>query len=52
MTYTITVKLTAPPGQAIGIKEHIAMELERFGPCRVVDIRGEQPEQTRLEELT
>lgn len=48
MTYTITVKLTAPPGQAIGIKEHMAMELERFGPCRVVEVREEQPEQMKI----
>ena len=49
MTYTITVKLSAPAGQAIGIKEHLKMVLEPFGDCRVVDIREEQPEQIRME---
>jgi hypothetical protein len=46
---TITIKVNAPAGQAIGIKEQIAMELERFGDVRVVNItddseveRGEQ----------
>lgn len=48
MNYIITVKLTAPAGQVIGIKECLAMELERFGPCRVVDIREEQPEQLKI----
>lgn len=47
MVYTLTVELIAPPGQAIGIKEHLAMELERFGPCRVVDIR-EEPEEEQI----
>lgn len=50
MRYTITIKVNAPPGQAIGIKEHLAMVLEPFGDCRVVDIREEQPEQMRMEE--
>lgn len=49
MIYTITVKLKAPPGQAIGIKECVAMELERFGFCRVVEIREEpEEEQCRM----
>ena len=48
MTYTITVKLSAPAGQAIRIKEHLAMELERFGPCRVVEIREDPVEQMKM----
>jgi hypothetical protein len=38
---TITIKVNAPSGQAIGIKEHIAMELERFGDVRVVSIEDD-----------
>lgn len=44
----ITIKVDAPPGQAIGIKEHLAMLLEPFGDCRVVEVREELPEQMRL----
>lgn len=35
---TITIKVNAPSGQAIGIKEQIAMALEKFGDVRVVKI--------------
>ena len=38
---TITLKVNAPAGQAIGIKEHLAMELERFGDVRVVSIEDD-----------
>lgn len=44
----ITIKVNAPAGQAIGIKEHLAMMLERFGDVRVVDIREEAPEQMKI----
>lgn len=46
---TIMIKVNAPAGQAIGIKEHLAMVLEKFGDTQVVSIqddtaqsRGEQ----------
>lgn len=35
---TIRIEVNAPAGMAIGIKEDIAMYLERFGDCRVVEI--------------
>lgn len=44
----ITIKVDAPAGQAIGIKEDIATYLERFGDAQVVDIREEKPEQMNL----
>ena len=47
---TITIKVDAPPGQAIGVKEHLAMCLEQFGDTTVVDIREDGPEQIRLTE--
>lgn len=44
----ITLHVDAPAGQAIGIKEDLAMYLERFGDVRVVDIKEELPEQMKL----
>lgn len=46
---TITIKVNAPPGQAIGVKEHLAMCLERFGDVRVVSIKEDnRPEQMQI----
>ena len=46
---TITIKVNAPPGQAIGIKEHLAMCLEKYGDTRVVSIvEDDRPEQMRI----
>ena len=45
---TMIFKVNAPSGQAIGIKEQIAMELEKFGDVRVVKIEETKPEQGRL----
>lgn len=47
---TITCKVNAPPGQAIGIKEELAMYLERYGDCRVVRITEDAPAQMRFED--
>lgn len=49
----ITVQVDALKGQAIGIKEQIAQDLERFGDTRVVSVQVVQPEyrQMRLDEL-
>jgi hypothetical protein len=41
MMLTITLKVNAPAGQAIGIKEHLAMVLEDFGDVRVVNIEDD-----------
>lgn len=35
----------ATPGQAIGIKEAIAMDLEKYGDVRVVQVDVRDPEQ-------
>lgn len=40
---TITIKVNAPAGQAIGIKEHLAMCCERFGDVQVVSIETDAP---------
>lgn len=39
----ITVHVNAPVGQAIGIKEQIAQDLERYGDTRVVSVEAVQP---------
>ena len=46
----VTVRVNAPTGQAIGIKEDLAMYLERFGDAKVVDVREVSPEQMKLKE--
>jgi hypothetical protein len=38
----ITIKVDAPAGQAIGIKEDLAYYLERFGDVKSVDVEEEQ----------
>lgn len=44
----ITIKVNAPAGQAIGIKEDLAMYLERFGDSRVVSVEEVTPQQLSL----
>lgn len=46
---TVIVEVDAPEGQAIGIKEDLAMYLEQFGDARVVEVRCNGGEQLRLE---
>lgn len=46
----ITVQVNAPVGQAIGIKEALAMSLERFGDTQVVSV--EQKPQPKMEQMT
>ncbi len=46
----ITVQVNAPAGQAIGIKEDLAMYLERWGDTRVVSV--EQKPQAQMEQMT
>lgn len=47
---TVTIKANAPAADAQGVKERIAMDIERYGDCKVVSIvsdRG-QEEQMRM----
>lgn len=46
---TITIRVDAPAGQAIGIKEAIAQDLEKYGDVRVVSVVEKRPEQMRME---
>lgn len=36
---TITIKANVPAADAQGIKERIAMDIERYGDCKVVSIK-------------
>ena len=38
----------ATPGQAIGIKEAIAMDLEKYGDVRVIRVDVREPEQLSM----
>ena len=45
----ITIEVDRPPGQAIGIKEQIAMELERYGDTRVISVQEKRMEYTQMQ---
>ena len=45
----ITIEVDAPAGQAIGVKEHLAMVLEKFGDTRVVSVEELLPEQLSID---
>ena len=46
--YAVIINVNGPLGQAIGIKEWLAMMLEPFGDVRVVKIEEIKPEQKKL----
>ena len=48
----IVVYVDRPAGQAIGIKEQIAQDLERYGDTRVVSVEEIQPEQMQIGGMT
>lgn len=46
---TITIKANVPSADAQGIKERIAMDIERYGDCKVVKIESDRGyEQIRM----
>lgn len=45
----IVLQVNAPPFMAQGIKEHIAMTLERFGDTKVLEIRLEDRQQQQMQ---
>lgn len=45
---TIVCQVDRPTGQAIGIKEQVAMALEQIGDVRVVSVTETHPEQLRI----
>lgn len=46
----ITIEVNARSGQAIGIKEDLALYLERYGDARVVSV--EEAPQRQMEQMT
>lgn len=48
----ITITVDAPSGQAQGIKEDLAMYVEKYGDTRVIDIKEVFPEQIKLETVS
>lgn len=50
MMLTIICQVDRPAGQAIGIKEQVAMALESIGDVRVVSVTETLPEQMRIED--
>lgn len=46
----ITVQINAPVSHAIGIKESIAMDMEKYGDVRVVSV--EEKLQPQMEQMT
>lgn len=46
----ITVRVDRAGGQAVGIKEQIAMDLERYGDTRVISVQNVEPEQLKIKE--
>lgn len=44
----IRIIVDKPTGQAIGIKEDLAMHLEKFGDARVVEVKEIKPEQLKI----
>ena len=50
LVLTIAVD-NATPGKAIGIKEAIAMDLEKYGDVKVLRVEVREAEQIRLEEV-
>ncbi len=47
----ITVHVNQPAGQAIGVKEQIAQDLEKYGDVRVVSIEEVQQRKPRYEQM-
>ena len=45
----IVCEVDRPAGQAIGVKEQVAMALESIGDVRVVSVTETRPEQMRME---
>lgn len=45
---TITIKANVPAADAQGIKERIAMDIERYGDCEVVSIVSDRGREEQL----
>ena len=51
---TITIKANVPAADAQGIKERIAMDIERYGDCKVIKVASDrrEPEQMKMKGVT
>ena len=47
----LTIAVDAPAGAAIGVKEAIAQDLEKYGDVRVVAVEEKGPEQMELGQI-
>lgn len=47
----VTLEVDAPTGHAIGVKEAIAQDLEKYGDVRVVAVEEKGPEQMELGQI-
>lgn len=45
---TITIKANVPAADAQGLKERIAMDIERYGGCQVVSIVSDRGREEQL----
>lgn len=45
---TITIKANIPAEDAQGMKERIAMDIERYGDCKVVSIASDKGREEQL----
>ena len=45
---TITIKANVPAADAQGIKERIAMDIDRYGDCKVVSIVSDRGQEEQL----
>lgn len=51
MKIYVTVEINAPDGREMEIKECLAMCLEGFGSCRVLQVQYDKPEQLSIRYL-
>ncbi len=45
---TITIKANVPAADAQGLKDRIAMDIERYGDCKVVSIVSDRGQEEQL----
>ena len=45
---TVTVRVDAPPGTVQGVKEALAMFLEKYGDVRMATVQEDAPEQIKI----
>lgn len=45
---TITIKANVPAADVQGIKERIAMDIERYGDCKVMKIESDRGREEQL----